>query len=300
MKKSSKEVLEVDIADILPDEQQPRKNFNPERMADLMRSIQEHGIINPLVVEKYPSGKYLLVDGERRYRAAKELKLKEVPVLITKPQKPIDRLVHQFHIQEQHEGWSPVEKATAVLKLSQELKVTIPEMGRLLALPSRTVGNYMAFAELMERKEFEKSETPLTYAGAIVAVRKYIRSQFEKIDDEFTPKDEAALERSIISRIKKGEIAKRGDITKIRDAARTNPQQIKKFLRASDMTIDRLFLDSKARVAFHYRNIVWSANRLSAHIKNGMDLKVANLMTTPDWNLLRNAAKSVDALLGKE
>ena len=61
--KQKVETVLVALRSIAPDPHQPRKNFNPERLAELIASIKKYGIINPLVVEKLPTGKYLLVDG---------------------------------------------------------------------------------------------------------------------------------------------------------------------------------------------------------------------------------------------
>ena len=61
---------------------QPRRYFDPDRQAQLIKSVQEHGILEPLLVRPLADGLYELVAGERRYRAAQELGLKEVPVVI--------------------------------------------------------------------------------------------------------------------------------------------------------------------------------------------------------------------------
>lgn len=73
---SKNEILQIPLKNIVPDAEQPRKNFDPERMADLIGSIKKHGIISPLQVQDIGNGTYLLEDGERRFRAATELGLK--------------------------------------------------------------------------------------------------------------------------------------------------------------------------------------------------------------------------------
>src|SRR5688572_216647 len=71
----------VPVTDIVASPLQPRKEFAPEQLTELMDSIREHGIIQPLIV-RVVNGKLELIAGERRFRAARELGLKEVPVLI--------------------------------------------------------------------------------------------------------------------------------------------------------------------------------------------------------------------------
>lgn len=159
------------VSKIVADSEQPRRNFDAERLKDLMNSINTHGIRSPLIVESFPDGTYLLEDGERRYRAAKELGLKEVPAYITEPKKSVDRLIMQFHLQEQHQGWSALEKAAAVSKLATELGLSPLQMGKLLSLPPRTMSNYIAFGSLIKQKEFEKSEIPVDFADKIRAAK---------------------------------------------------------------------------------------------------------------------------------
>lgn len=294
---ASKTVEIVPLNRVVADADQPRKNFAPERMADLINSIKDHGIMNPLIVEKTPEG-YMLVDGERRYRAATELKLKEVPVIIVSNQSPTDRLIRQFHLQEQHEGWSPTEKANAVGRLAKEMKLSVKEMGKVLSIPDRTVGQYIAFYELLDRKQFEKSEISIHYAGRIVALRKYVVNVFNKKDEEFTLENQHDLESAVIARVKNGDIRKGTDINKIRDAAKISPHSILKFIKNDKLTTQRLFIDADAKVASHYRNLMYSARSLNFHIDEGIGLKVGSLVTDADIRILKRALASVEKIVG--
>lgn len=73
--------IEIAVNEIIPNPQQPRKTFDAEKLAELAESIKEHGVIQPLIVRK-TDGKYEIVAGERRWRAAKDAKLKTVPVIV--------------------------------------------------------------------------------------------------------------------------------------------------------------------------------------------------------------------------
>ena len=74
-------VNRVTLDQIVPSPLQPRKEFQPEMLTELMESIREHGIIQPLIVRRV-NGKLELIAGERRFRASRELGLKEVPVIV--------------------------------------------------------------------------------------------------------------------------------------------------------------------------------------------------------------------------
>lgn len=73
--------IEIAVSDIIPNPLQPRKTFDADKLAELTESIKEHGVIQPLIVRKN-NGKYEIVAGERRWRAAKTAKLKTVPVIV--------------------------------------------------------------------------------------------------------------------------------------------------------------------------------------------------------------------------
>ena len=79
---SSGNVVKVKLSDIEPNRNQPRKNFDEEALADLARSIEQHGILQPLLVRPQPDGSYQLVAGERRWRASRMAGITEVPVVI--------------------------------------------------------------------------------------------------------------------------------------------------------------------------------------------------------------------------
>ncbi|MBW4501985.1 MAG: ParB/RepB/Spo0J family partition protein [Scytonema hyalinum WJT4-NPBG1] len=95
---------------------QPRRYFNPQKMEQLKLSIQEHGILEPLLVRPNGNGQYELVAGERRYRAAQELQLETVPVVIRELD---DKKAFQLALIEnlQREDLNPIEETEGILEL---------------------------------------------------------------------------------------------------------------------------------------------------------------------------------------
>jgi ParB family transcriptional regulator, chromosome partitioning protein len=111
---------------------QPRRYFNPEKMAQLVQSIQEHGILEPLLVRPLPNGRYELVAGERRLRAAQTAKLAEVPIVVRELD---DRQALQVALLEnlQREDLNPVEETEGILQLlAIALDLTADEVVSLL------------------------------------------------------------------------------------------------------------------------------------------------------------------------
>lgn len=79
--KTTDEIINLPLADIIPNRQQPRTIFNSEKISELAESIKEHGIIQPIVVRKIDEG-YELIAGERRFRATQSLNFKTIPAII--------------------------------------------------------------------------------------------------------------------------------------------------------------------------------------------------------------------------
>lgn len=274
-KETHKEVL---LSKIHADENQPRKDFNASRLSELISSIKEFGIMNPLVVEEHPSGEYLLVDGERRFRAATEIGLKKVPVITVEPMTSTDRLVKQFHLQEQHEGWSSVEKAVAIGQLSEQMGTSVVQMSKLLAIPMRTIQDYVGFWNMMARKEFQKSEVPISYAKHIHSAGIKAKKIYEKsFEEEFDQSQQKEVEKQLIVQIKKGEVTNQSGITKLVDSFVANPDTIEKFLEGKD-SVTKLYLDSDAKVARHARNVRQLGVLVDTHINSALELGGVDIM----------------------
>ncbi|MGI6374161.1 MAG: ParB/RepB/Spo0J family partition protein [Patescibacteria group bacterium] len=117
------QILQVDPALITINPQQPRTEFNEAALESLAKSIAEHGIISPLIVTKTETGGFELIAGERRWRAAQQLKLKEVPVIVRQEgeQKKLElALIENI----QREDLNPLEIARAYQQLINDFNLT--------------------------------------------------------------------------------------------------------------------------------------------------------------------------------
>jgi ParB family chromosome partitioning protein len=154
-------ILEVDINYIAPNENQPRKNFDEDKLNILSQSIKEKGVIQPILVTK-DGEYYTIIAGERRWRAAKLAGLKKIPVI---EKKLSDIEVMEISLIEnlQREDLNPMEEAMAYRRLVDEFSLTQEEIAirvgksrpsianslRLLNLDSR-VANYIIDGTLSE------------------------------------------------------------------------------------------------------------------------------------------------------
>lgn len=141
--------LLIKLSKIEPNRDQPRKDFNPEAITELADSMKQYGVLQPLLVQK-KGDYYEIIAGERRWRAAKEAGLKEVPVVIreyTKQQTMEIALIENV----QREDLNPVEEAMAYRQLMDEFELTQEEIAARVSKNRATVTNSLRLLKLDER-----------------------------------------------------------------------------------------------------------------------------------------------------
>lgn len=134
-------VTELKLTQIVPDENQPRKDFDEEKLKALSESIAEHGVIQPLIVSDEKNGFYKIIAGERRWRASKLAGIKKVPVVIrdySREQTVEVSLVENL----QRDDLNAIEEALGYKRLMDEYGLTQQQVaekmgraGRLLLIP---------------------------------------------------------------------------------------------------------------------------------------------------------------------
>ncbi len=136
----------IPIDSIDPNPLQPRRLFHPERLAELAQSIRANGIIQPLVVRQV-GGRYQLVAGERRWRAAQLAGVQEVPVVVREI--PDERLLEITLIENiQREDLNTIETANAYERLGRELLLSPDELGRRTGKDRSTIINSIRLLQL--------------------------------------------------------------------------------------------------------------------------------------------------------
>ncbi|GAA4724423.1 ParB/RepB/Spo0J family partition protein [Brevibacillus fulvus] len=164
------QVTEARIAEVRPNPYQPRKEFEPTAIAELAESIKEHGIIQPLIVRKSIKG-YELVAGERRLRAAKEVGLEKVPVVI---KEYTDQQLMEIALIEnlQRENLNPIEEAEAYEKLMRQYSYTQEALAQRVGKSRPHVANIMRLLQLPEkiRAFVQNSSLSMGHARALLPV----------------------------------------------------------------------------------------------------------------------------------
>ena len=141
-------VEEIDTSRLYPNPNQPRKDFDEGALFDLMNSIKEHGIINPIVVAQR-GDRYMIIAGERRYRAALMAGLMKVPVLVKDYS---DKEIQEISLIEnlQREDLNPIEAAYGMKKLMDEYKLTQEVLAERLGKSRPAIANTLRLLTLDE------------------------------------------------------------------------------------------------------------------------------------------------------
>ncbi|MCH3907259.1 MAG: ParB/RepB/Spo0J family partition protein [Sphaerochaeta sp.] len=140
-------IIQVPVAQIRPNPNQPRKTFDEAALKDLALSIKNQGVISPIIVEKISETEYSIVAGERRYRAAKIAGLTTVPVLV-KTLSDIQRMEVSLIENIQRQNLNPLEEAKAYAYLLNEAGITQEELSRRVGKDRTTITNSLRLLQL--------------------------------------------------------------------------------------------------------------------------------------------------------
>ena len=140
-------VVSLRISEIEPNRDQPRKQFDEAALADLAASIQQHGVLQPLLVRPLPGGGYQLVAGERRWRASRMAGLTEVPVVVREMS---DREASELALIEnlQRQDLNPMEEAVGYRTLMEQYGMTQEDAARAVNKSRPAVANALRLLNL--------------------------------------------------------------------------------------------------------------------------------------------------------
>lgn len=169
---SSHEALfqEIDIQRLVPGQYQPRNAMNEESLHQLATSIQQQGMLQPIIVRKQDN-QFEIIAGERRWRAAKLAKLTKVPVIIKEVNNET-ALAMALVENLQREDLNPIEEAKAMQRLVEEFSLTHQQIADLLGKSRAAVSNYMRLLSLSENvlKFVEQGQLDMGHARALLTL----------------------------------------------------------------------------------------------------------------------------------
>jgi ParB family chromosome partitioning protein len=171
-------IHELELDKIIPNEYQPRKHFDDEKLKELAASIKEQGVIQPIIVHKAGSG-FQLIAGERRWRAARLAGLKTIPALVKEATK---RALLEMALIEniQREDLNPLEAAEAYQRLQDEFKLTQDDLAKRVGKERSTITNFLRILGLPKEIKHDLATGALTmgHAKALLSLER-VRDQLQ-------------------------------------------------------------------------------------------------------------------------
>lgn len=158
-------VMHLKLRDVEPNPDQPRKDFDRDKLEALAASIKEHGVIQPILVKPQSNGIYVIIAGERRWRAAKLAGLKEIPCITGEFS---DKQVMEIALIEnlQREDLNPIEEAEGYKKLMSTFALTQEEVAERVGKSRSAVANSLRLVQLSKALQKMVSEGQLTSGHA--------------------------------------------------------------------------------------------------------------------------------------
>lgn len=164
-------VVTLKLVDIEPNREQPRKDFDDEKLSELADSIKEHGVLSPILVSRSDNGFYSIIAGERRWRAAKKAGIRTIPAII--------RDFTDMEIQEvalienlQRQDLNPVEEAFGYKKLMEDFSLTQEQISAKMGKSRSSVANSLRILNLAEDviEALKSGEISFGHAKVILSV----------------------------------------------------------------------------------------------------------------------------------
>ncbi len=216
----SKDIISIELKNIYPNETQPRKVFDEEKIQVLSESIKNYGVLQPIVVKPDENGKYMIIAGERRYRASKMAKLKEVPVVIKDiPMKDIMEIALIENLQ--REDLNSIEEALAYKGLIDHYKVTQEEISEAVGKSRPHITNTLRLLNLGEAvmKMIESGQMTAGHGKALL-----------RISDK-------ELQEELAKRVIEEELSVRATENLVKAIAENNTKEVPKKIKEKDIFI---------------------------------------------------------------
>lgn len=191
----------ISLGSIVPNPHQPRLHFDAEKLAELALSIKEHGILQPLVVTQVNEKNYELIAGERRFQAAKSLKLETVPALVRVAGEQLKLELAIIENVQRH-NLNPIEEAKAYARLVHEFSLSQEQVAAKMGKKRSTIANTMRLLHLPVEIQRAVAEGRISegHAKALLAIenKEKQRAIFELIlKEELTVRETESRVKSV-------------------------------------------------------------------------------------------------------
>lgn len=161
-------LYDLNIADVQPDPDQPRKYFDEQALAELKASIEKHGVLQPVLVRQGADGGLLLVSGERRYQASKLAGLQTIPAVFTDGEPTEISIVENLL----RENLTAIEEAEAIDRLKTQHNYLLSDLSAALGKSDSTLSEILSLNKLPDEVKNDCRNDPKTARGILVEIAK--------------------------------------------------------------------------------------------------------------------------------
>lgn len=177
-------VQKLVVTEVVANPEQPRKVFDDAALAELATSIKNYGVLQPIIVSPAKSGQgYMIIAGERRWRAAQQAGLKQIPAIIREP-KDLENLEIALIENVQRVDLNPIEQAISIERLHQQFNMTYTAIAERMGKAVSTLNNLVRLLQLPEaaREALEAGTISEGHARAILSLKGNSTAQANLLD----------------------------------------------------------------------------------------------------------------------
>lgn len=248
-KQKNEDVTELDINRIFPNPNQPRKHFDEEALQELASSIKIHGVIQPIVVNKTENNNFMIIAGERRWRASNLAGLEKVPVVI---KNYTEKQVREISIIEnlQREDLNPIEAARAIKQLMEEYNLTQETVSDRIGKSRSSVANTLRLLSLYPEviKLIEDGKLSSGHARSLVVIddtKEQIKLAKQAADGKMSVRE---LEKAVKNYLNPPKNAS----TKVSEQSLELKELINEMQRVFSTKVSAIGNDNKGRIYIDY------------------------------------------------
>lgn len=236
----------IDISKLQVNENQPRKNFDDAKIAELAQSIKTNGLIQPLVVRKYKNG-FQIIAGERRYRACKQAGINRIPCIVKNYN---DQEVEAMAVIEniQREDLSPLEEAIAYKALMENQKLNQSELAQQIGKSQSTIANKLRLLKLSDDVKFSLDNKQITerHARAMLSLDKQHQQEVlrEVLKKELNVKQTENLVAAVDLKSKLPKKVVKGNMPQLVKVAVNTIKQATDLIKQSGVEVNQSYQDN--------------------------------------------------------
>ncbi len=244
----SERIQKLALTAVMANPDQPRKNFDQTALAELASSIEQYGILQPIVVTPVSGGKYSIIAGERRFRAAKLANLTTIPAIVRTTEE-LERLEIALVENVQRVDLSPLEQAASILRLREQFNIDYETIAKRLGKAQTTISNIVRLLNLPKAAQEALKDGKITegHARAVLAFKDEAK-QLELLELIITKHWNVRQAEQYVTAHKSGV----KDIEKARERVATSTPETEKLshILAAPVTIKRTARGGKLEIAF--------------------------------------------------